>query len=242
MKFSILTLFPEFFECLRNYSIISRAISEEKIEIDTVNIRDFAINKHGQVDDYSYGGGPGMLMMPGPIVEAIESVKNDDKYVIYLSAQGKPLNQKKLIELSKKKSIVLLNGHYEGIDNRVVENYIDEEISIGDFVLTGGEIGSLILIDGITRLLPGVLSSKASYTEESHYNGLLEYPQYTRPSTFRGLSVPEVLLSGDHEKIRQYRICQSLKKTLEQRPDLLEKANLSDEELNILKTLRDERR
>ncbi|RVU55289.1 tRNA (guanosine(37)-N1)-methyltransferase TrmD [Anaerosphaera multitolerans] len=241
MKFSILTLFPEFFNCLIDYSIVGRAIKESIIELETVNIREFSENKHGQVDDYPYGGGPGMVMQVGPIYRSIESVRNDNSKVIYLSPKGKVLNQKKLIELSRENHLILLNGHYEGIDNRVVENYIDEEISIGDYVLTGAEIPSMVLIDGITRLIPGVLSSEESYSIESHYSGLLEYPQYTRPQRFNGLEVPEILLSGNHEKIRQYRIFQSIKLTLENRPDLIDKSKLTDIEKEYLKYLESER-
>ncbi|MBP2025177.1 tRNA (guanosine(37)-N1)-methyltransferase TrmD [Peptoniphilus stercorisuis] len=237
MKFSILTLFPEFFDSLNDYSIIGRAIKEEKIKIESVNIRDFSENKHGQVDDYSYGGGPGMVMQPGPIYRAIKSVKQENSKVIYLSPQGKVLTQEKLNELSRLEHIVLLNGHYEGIDNRIVENYVDEELSLGDFVLTGGEIASMTLIDGVTRLLPGVLSSKESYESESHYNGLLEYPQYTRPQNFNDFEVPEVLLSGNHKKIQQYRVYQSIKVTLEKRPDLINRSKLSDLELKYLKDI-----
>lgn len=237
MKFSILTLFPEFFDSLNDYSIIGRAIKEEKIKIESVNIRDFSENKHGQVDDYSYGGGPGMVMQPGPIYRAIKSVKQENSKVIYLSPQGKVLTQEKLNELSRLEHIVLLNGHYEGIDNRIVENYVDEELSLGDFVLTGGEIASMTLIDGVTRLLPGVLSSKESYESESHYNGLLEYPQYTRPQNFNDFEVPEVLLSGNHKKIQQYRVYKSIKVTLEKRPDLINRSKLSDLELKYLKDI-----
>ena len=234
MKFSILTLFPEFFECLYNYSIIGRAIEEGKIQLESINIRDFSENKHGQVDDYSYGGGPGMVMQPGPIYRSIESVKGENSKVIYLSPQGNVLTQKKLNELSKLDHIVLLNGHYEGIDNRIIENYIDEEISLGDFVLTGGEIATMALIDGVTRLLPGVLSSEESYESESHYNGILEFPQYTRPRIFNGFEVPEVLLSGDHKKIEEYRKYQAIRVTLEKRPDLIDRSKLSDLELKYL--------
>lgn len=237
MKFSLLTLFPEFFNCLDDYSIIGRAINEGKINIESINIRDFSENKHGQVDDYSYGGGPGMVMQPGPIYRAIESVKKENSKVIFLSPQGSVLTQEKLNELSKLDHIVLLNGHYEGIDNRIIENYIDEEISLGDFVLTGGEIASMALIDGVTRLLPGVLSSEESYESESHYNGLLEFPQYTRPRVFNEHVVPDILLSGDHKKIEQYRIYQAIRVTLEKRPDLIDRSKLSDLELKYLKDI-----
>lgn len=242
MKFSLLTLFPEFFEILNDYSIIGRAINEGKIQLDIVNIRDFSEDKHGHVDDYSYGGGPGMVMQPGPIYRAIENVKSENSKVIYLSPQGKVLTQQKLNELAKLDHIVLLNGHYEGIDNRIIENYIDEEISLGDFVLTGGEIASMALIDGVTRLLPGVLSSSESYESESHYNGILEFPQYTRPRIFNGFEVPEVLLSGDHKKIEQYRMYQAIKVTLEKRPDLIDRSKLSDLEIKYLNNIINEGR
>lgn len=225
MRIDILTLFPEFFQTLFNYSIIARAIDKKILEISCVNIRDFSKNKHKKVDDYPFGGGPGMVMTPEPIYEAIKSVKSMDSKVIYLSPQGKTLNQEIANRLSKENNIVLLCGHYEGIDNRIVENYIDEEISIGDYVLTGGEIPAMVLIDSISRLIPGVLSSEESFIEESHYDGLLEYPQFTRPREFNGISVPDILLSGDHEKIRQWRKKQSIKVTKSKRPDLINKTN-----------------
>lgn len=225
MKIDILTLFPEFFNNLYEYSIIGRAIDDNRVAINSTNIRDFSKDKHKKVDDYSFGGGPGMVMQPGPIYDAINHVKTDDSKTIYLSPQGKTLNQDIANSLSKEKHLILLCGHYEGIDNRVIENYIDEEISIGDYVLTGGEIPALVLIDCITRLLPGVLRNEESFMDESHYNGLLEYPQYTRPREFNGHSVPEILLSGNHEKIAQWREEQSIKTTLEKRPDLIKDNN-----------------
>lgn len=240
MKISVLTLFPEFINSLRDYSIVGRAIKENIVELEVVDIRDFAINKYLQVDDYPFGGGPGMLMQVSPIVQAIESCKSQNAKVYFLSAHGKTLNQEKLKELKNEEHIILLNGHYEGIDARVIDNYVDEEISIGDFVLTGGEIGSMVLIDGVTRLLDGSLSSEESYTDESFYNGLLEYPQYTRPRDFKGLKVPDILLSGDHEKIRKYRLKESLRITLKKRPDLLEKKELNNEEKILLKEIREE--
>lgn len=241
MKFSILTIFPEFFDGLKDYSIIARAIKNNLIEVETVNIRDFSNDKHKKVDDYPYGGGPGMLMQVEPIYRSIESVRTDKSRVIYLSPQGKRLNQSKLVELSKEDHLVLLNGHYEGIDYRIVENYVDEEISIGDFVLTGAEIASMLIVDGVSRLIPGVLSSEESYMEESFYNGLLEYPQYTRPRTFNGLSVPDILLSGDHEKIREYRKFMSLKLTYLKRPDLIDREKLSDYEKELLSKIEEGR-
>ncbi|WP_019132523.1 tRNA (guanosine(37)-N1)-methyltransferase TrmD [Peptoniphilus obesi] len=241
MKFSILTIFPEFFDGLKDYSIIARAIKNNLIEVETVNIRDFSNDKHKKVDDYPYGGGPGMLMQVEPIYRSIESVRTDKSRVIYLSPHGKRLNQAKLVELSKEDHLVLLNGHYEGIDYRIVENYVDEEISIGDFVLTGAEIASMLIVDGVSRLIPGVLSSEESYMEESFYNGFLEYPQYTRPRTFNDLSVPDILLSGDHEKIREYRKFMSLKLTYLKRPDLIDREKLSDYEKELLSKIEEGR-
>ena len=237
MKISVLTLFPEFINNIRDFSIVGRAIGEGKLDLETVDIRDFAINKYLQVDDYPYGGGPGMLMQIKPIVEAIESVKSEKSKVYYMSPLGKVLTLDKLKELKNEEHIILLNGHYEGIDNRVIENYVDEEISIGDYVLTGGELASMVIIDGVSRLIDGVLASDESFKDESHYNGLLEHPQYTRPKEFRGLEVPDILLSGDHEKIRKYRLRESIKNTLQKRPDLLKNKNLNDEEKDILKDL-----
>lgn len=221
MKIDILTLFPEFFQILKGYSIIGRAIEDSIIEIECTNIRDFSKNKHKKVDDYPFGGGPGMVMKPEPIYDAIEHVKRQGSKVIYLSPQGRVLNQEIANLLAKEDHLVLLCGHYEGIDNRIIQNYVDEEISIGDYVLTGGEIPAMVLIDNITRLIPGVLSSEESFTDESHYNGLLEHPQYTRPRDFMGISVPDILLSGDHKRIEEWRKTQAYAKTLEKRPDLL---------------------
>lgn len=237
MKISVLTLFPEFIKSLYSFSMIGRAIDDGILDLEITDIRDFAINKYLQVDDYPYGGGPGMLMQAKPIVEAIESVKTKNSKVYYMSPQGKVLTQEKLLSLSKEKHLVLVNGHYEGIDQRVIDNYIDEEISIGDYVLTGGELPSMVLIDGVTRLLDGVLAGEESFSDESHFNGLLEYPQYTRPKEFRGHSVPDILLSGDHEKIRKYRLQESIRNTLNKRPDLLDKKNLNKEEKKILNDL-----
>ncbi|NLL82449.1 MAG: tRNA (guanosine(37)-N1)-methyltransferase TrmD [Tissierellia bacterium] len=221
MIIDILTLFPEFFDNLYNYSIIGRAIDNNTVNIKSTNIRDFSKDKHKKVDDYPFGGGPGMVMMPGPIYDAINHVKTKDSKIIYLSPQGKPLNQNIANSLAKEKHLVLLCGHYEGIDNRIIENYIDMEISIGDYVLTGGEIPALVLIDCITRLLPNVLSSEESFMDESHYGGLLEYPQYTRPREFNGHSVPDVLLSGNHKEIANWREKESIRVTFEKRPDLI---------------------
>ncbi len=238
MRIDVLTLFPEFFEVLKNWSIIGRALQQGIFSLNTVNIRDFSKDKHKRVDDYPFGGGPGMVMKPEPIYDAISSVKTDKSLTIFLSPQGKVLNQELANRLSKESHLILLCGHYEGVDNRIIENYIDMEVSIGDYVLTGGEIPAMVLIDSVVRLLPGTLSSEESYMEESHYDGLLEYPQYTRPRVFNGLPVPEILLSGDHEKIREWRKYQALKNTFLKRPDLLEKRKLSKSEMEMLERIK----
>ncbi|MBU5426512.1 tRNA (guanosine(37)-N1)-methyltransferase TrmD [Tissierella pigra] len=238
MKIDILTLFPEFFSPLLNWSIIGRAYEENKVEINSINIRDFSQNKHKKVDDYPFGGGSGMVMKPEPIFDAINSVKKQNSRIIYLSPQGQKFNQKLANELSKEEHLILLCGHYEGIDNRIIDNYVDEEISIGDFVLTGGEIPAMIIVDAVVRLLPGVLRCDESYIEESHYKGLLEYPQYTRPREFNGHFVPEILLSGNHQKIEQWRKEESIKSTFIKRPDLLDKKALTEEEKVILSKLK----
>ena len=221
MKIDILTLFPEMFVPLRE-SIIGRAVENGRIEINLVNIRDFSADKHKKCDDYPYGGGAGMVMMPQPIAAAIASV--DEKHEarrIYLSPKGRTFSQKMLGRLSSYGHIVLLCGHYEGVDQRVLDLYIDEEISLGDFVLTGGELPAMVVADCLARFQGGVLS-EGSLVDESFTNGLLEYPQYTRPQVFEGLSVPEVRVSGDHGKVDAWRREQAEKLTKELRPDLLE--------------------
>ncbi|MSS43894.1 tRNA (guanosine(37)-N1)-methyltransferase TrmD [Anaerosalibacter bizertensis] len=235
MKIDILTLFPEIFHTIFNWSIIGRAVEKELVRLNCINIRDFSEDKHKRVDDYPFGGGPGMVMKPEPIAKAIESVKESESKVIYLSPKGKVYNQKMANKLAREKHLILLSGHYEGIDNRIVEHYIDEEISIGDYVLTGGEIPSLVLLDSIIRLIPGVLGSEDSFIEDSHYNGLLEHPQYTRPRDFNGYMVPSVLLSGNHKEIEKWRLYESLKITYLNRRDLLKKKDLTDEEKDMLK-------
>lgn len=239
MKIDVLTLFPEMFNSL-NHSIIGRAIDSELISINCINIRDFSQDKHNRVDDYPFGGGPGMVMKPGPIYRAIESVKGKNTRVIYLTPKGKVYNQAIANELSKEEHIILLCGHYEGIDNRIIDNHVTDLISIGDYVLTGGELASMVVIDSVARIIPGVLGKDESFVEESHYNGLLEYPQYTRPREFNELKVPEVLLSGNHKKIDDWRKYQSLKTTHLNRPDLLENKELTDEEKEILDEIKKE--
>lgn len=219
MKFDVLTLFPEMFKSL-DESIIGRAKEKGLIEINLINIRDFSKNKHKKVDDTPYGGGAGMVMMPDVVYDAYSSVKDDKAKVIYLSPQGKVLNQDKVKELSKGNHLILLCGHYEGIDQRVLDEIVDEEISIGDYVLTGGELPAMVLIDSVSRYVQGVLSEDST-NEESFSSNLLEYPQYTRPEEFRGKKVPEVLISGHHENIRKWREEKSLEVTKKKRPDLL---------------------
>ena len=221
MKFDILTLFPEMFEGIKQ-SIIGKAIEREIIDINIVNIRDFSKNKHKKVDDTPYGGGAGMVIRPDVVYDAYSSIKSDNTKVIYLSPKGKTLNQEKVKELANEKHIILLCGHYEGIDQRVLDEIVDEEISIGDYVLTGGEIPAMVLIDSVSRYVDGVIT-KESVEEESFSNGLLEYPQYTRPEIFLDKKVPEVLLSGHHENIRKWREQKSLEITRHNRPDLLKK-------------------
>ena len=219
MKFDVLTLFPEMFELL-NQSIIGKAIEKDLIDIKLINIRDFSKDKHKKVDDTPYGGGAGMIMKPDVVYDAYQSVKDENAKVIYMSPQGKPLNQKKVEELSKENHLIILCGHYEGIDQRVLDKIVDEEISIGDYVLTGGEIPAMVLIDSVSRYVKGVLKED-SVKEESFSNGLLEYPQYTRPEIFEGMKVPEVLLSGHHENIEKWRKEKSLEITRKKRPDIL---------------------
>ncbi|HHV38089.1 MAG TPA: tRNA (guanosine(37)-N1)-methyltransferase TrmD [Tepidimicrobium sp.] len=240
MRIDVLTLFPELFSAFEQWSIISRAIEKDIFSLNTINIRDFSRDKHRRVDDYPFGGGPGMVMKPEPIYEAISNVKTEDSIVIYLSPQGKPYNQQIAKALSKEKHLVFLCGHYEGIDSRIVDNFIDMEISIGDYVLTGGEIPALVLIESIIRLLPGALGSKESYIDESHYDGILEHNQYTRPRSFRGLDVPEVLLSGHHSKIAKWRKYSALKNTYIKRPDLLNGIQLTEEEISMLQQIKKE--
>ena len=221
MKFDVLTLFPEMFEGI-NRSIIGKAIEKNLIEINLVNIRDFSKDKHKKVDDTPYGGGAGMVMRPDVVYDAYKSLKNNNAKVIYLSPKGKTLNQEKVKELSKENQIILLCGHYEGIDQRVLDEIVDEEISIGDYVLTGGEIPAMVLVDSVSRYIEGVIT-RESVEEESFSNGLLEYPQYTRPEIFLDKKVPEVLLSGHHENIKKWREEQALEITRSKRPDLLRK-------------------
>lgn len=224
MKFYVLTIFPEMIKGGLNHSILKRAEDENIIKIIPINIRDFSKNKHKKVDDYPYGGGAGMVMTSQPIFDAFLSIKseiNQKTKIIYMTPQGKVFNQKICEELSKEKDLVFLCGHYEGIDERVIEEIVTDEISLGDFILTGGELAAMTIIDAIARLVPNVLGKEESHINESFSNYLLEYPQYTRPYEFLGKKVPDVLISGHHKNVDDWRLQQSIKRTREKRPDLL---------------------
>lgn len=241
MNYHILTLFPEMVKQGLDTSIIGRAIDKELLSINAIDIRKYSMNKHKKVDDYPYGGGAGMVMQAEPVYGAYEEVKAQIGYkprVIYLTPQGKTFCQSMATELSMEKDLVFLCGHYEGIDERVLEEIVTDEISIGDYVLTGGELPAMVLIDSISRLIPGVLNNEESAMYESFSNHLLEYPQYSRPKEWHGREVPEVLLSGHHGKVEQWRLEQSMMRTLEKRSDLLEGAVFSKEELKILEKCR----
>lgn len=223
MKIDILTLFPNSFTPLTE-SIIGRAQKNDKIEINVVDIREFSLDKHKKCDDYTFGGGEGLLMTPQPLFDCIESVLDDDAFVIYLSPKGKTLNQSVVQDLATNyKHLVLICGHYEGIDQRVIDTFVDMELSIGDYILTGGELPAMVLVDAVARLLPEVLGNDQSFKNETFKDNLLEFPQYTRPSEFRGLKVPEVLLSGNHQEVEKWRKQQSEELTKKRRPDLLKK-------------------
>ncbi len=223
MKIDVLTLFPLMFEPFLKTSIIGRAIDNKKVTIEIHNFRDFSPYSNNQVDDYAFGGGPGMVLMPEPLFLAVESLKKEDSIVIMMTPQGLPYSQKKAYELSNLNHLIIICGHYEGFDERI-RTLVDFEISIGDYILTGGEIPSMVIIDSVVRLLDGVILS-SSHLNETFNNQLLDYPVYTKPRNFRGMSVPEVLLSGHHEKIRKWREQKAYEKTLKRRPDLLKKGD-----------------
>ena len=222
IEFDILTLFPEMVEGFSSSSMLARAQSNDIIKIKAHNIRDWAEDKHKTTDDIPYGGGAGMVMSPGPIFNAIESLKRKDSKVIYMAPDGVPMTTAKAQELAKESHIIILSGHYEGVDQRVRDELIDEEISIGDFVLTNGTLPAIIVVDAVSRFVPGFLGDEKSLTEETFMNNLLAFPQYTRPANFRNLCVPEVLLSGDHKAIEKWRKNQQIIKTTDMRPDILE--------------------
>lgn len=226
MQFDILTIFPEYFDVLK-YSLLGKAIDGGKFSVNVVNIRDYSKDKHKKTDDTPYGGGAGMVMTPDPIVSAIEATDpNHNALRIYMSPRGKTLNQGMVERLAGKDRILLLCGDYEGIDERAIELCIDEEVSIGDYVLTGGELPALVLLNSVSRYIDGVLGSEESTSEESFSDGLLEYPQYTRPETYRGLRVPDVLTRGNHKEIEQWRKEKSVEITMNRRPDLMEKVDI----------------
>ncbi len=238
MNFDVLTLFPEMFDGIK-HSILERAQENNLININLVNIRDFSENKHKKVDDTPYGGGAGMVIKPDVVNKAYESVCKPNSRVIYMSPQGKNLNQKMVERLSKEENLIILCGHYEGIDQRILDKIVDEEVSIGDYVLTGGELPAMVLIDSVSRYVEGVLK-KDSIKEESFSNGLLEYPQYTRPEVFENVKVPDVLLSGHHENIEKWRKKQAIFATCIKRPDLLKNYNFTDQEKEILEKIKNE--
>ncbi len=240
MRIDIITLFPEMCEAVMSESIIGRARKAGAVEINCHQLRDFAFDKHRRVDDTPYGGGMGMLMLAEPIALCFEDIcKQVGKrpHFIYMSPQGKTLTQSRIKELAQLDNVCLLCGHYEGVDERLLEEFVDEEISIGDYVLTGGELPALVLADSLARMIPGVLSDDECFEQESHYNGLLEYPQYTRPSVWRGREVPAVLMSGHHKNVEAFRREQSVIRTAKKRPELIEKAELTEKERILVKEL-----
>ena len=244
MRIDILTLFPQMFQSPFGFGIFKRAIDNKLVKINIQNVRDCTHNKHHTVDDYAYGGGVGMVLKPEPIFEAVESIKENIEEgvnmlpIILLTPQGRPFSQQIAHELSKYGHIILICGRYEGVDERVRQHLVTDEISIGDYVLSGGEIAAMVVIDVVVRLLPGVLGSEASPLDDSHTTGLLEYPQYTRPAEYKGWSVPQVLLSGNHAQIANWRHEQAIRRTLERRPDLLDRADLSLEDRRLIDRLK----
>jgi tRNA (guanine37-N1)-methyltransferase len=238
MRIDLLTLFPEFFDSPLNQSMLRRAQAMGKVSFRVLNLRDYAHDRHKVADDRPFGGGPGMVMKPEPLVTAIRRVREEDPdvRVIFLAPAGRLFDQEMAVELAQATSLLLICGHYEGVDERI-RSFIDAEISIGDFILTGGEIPALVVVDAVTRLIPGVLGNDAATEDESFQTGLLEYPHYTRPRDFEGLTVPEILLSGDHARIARWRRQQALRRTRLLRPDLLAKAPLSSEDQEFLATL-----
>ena len=238
MRIDILTLFPEMCERVLDESVIGRARKAGYIDVRTRNIRDYTLDKHGRTDDYPYGGGKGMIMTCQPIDDCFASLAEELKekpYFVYMSPCGKTLTQETVKRLAEQKNIAILCGHYEGVDQRVIDKLVDEEISVGDYVLTGGELPALVLADAVCRLIPGVLDEEICFTDESHFSGLLEYPQYTRPPVYKGSEVPKVLLSGDHAAVDAWRKKESLKRTEEKRPDMYEKYELTEDDRRLLK-------
>ena len=246
MQIDILTLFPQMFQSLVSSGMIQRAIDRELVRVNIHNIRDYTHDKHHTVDDYPYGGGAGMVLKPEPIFEAVEALQSDlppkkgmgEGPIILLTPQGRLFSQLIALELSKHGHLILICGHYEGVDERVREHLVTDEISIGDYVLSGGELAAMVVVDAVVRLLPGVLGSEASPLDDSHTTGMLEYPQYTRPKVYRDWLVPEVLLSGNHAQIAKWRREQAIMRTLKRRPELLDKANLRLKEEQLVERLK----
>jgi tRNA (guanine37-N1)-methyltransferase len=239
MHIDVLTLFPEVFPGVFELGIMKRAIDKKLVSIGVHNIRDYTHDKHHTTDDYPYGGGAGMVLKPEPIFEAVEYIdKKEGTPIILLSPQGRLFTQDVARELAEHRQLILICGHYEGVDERVREHLASDEISIGDYVLSGGELAAMVVMESVFRLVPGVLGSEESPLDDSHVGGLLEYPQYTRPPEYRGWAVPEVLLSGNHAQIKSWRRQQAIRRTLEQRPELLNKAELSSEEERLVERLR----
>lgn len=237
MHIDILTLFPEMFTSVLNTSILKKAQENEKFTYNLVDFRKYSTNKHHKVDDYPYGGGAGMVLTPQPVFDAVDSlteVSHGKPRIILMCPQGEPYTQEKAEELAQEEQLIFICGHYEGYDERIREQLVTDEISIGDYVLTGGELGAMVVIDSLVRLLPNVLGNDESATEDSFSTGLLEHPHYTRPADYRGMTVPNVLLSGHHEKIKEWRKKESLRRTYERRPDLLKSYNLSESERAFL--------
>lgn len=241
-QFFVLTLFPEMIQQTLSHSIMGRAQKEGHISVEAINIRDYTLNKQKHVDDYPYGGGAGMVMQAQPIYDAYQSIaeKAQGARVVYMTPQGRPFTQRIAEELSQEENLVFLCGHYEGIDERIIEEIVTDEISLGDFVLTGGELAAITIIDAVSRLVPGVLGKEDSFADESFSDGLLEYPQYTRPPVFHGKEVPEILLSGHHANIAKWRREQSLIRTVKKRPDLLETAELTAKERQFVERMQEE--
>jgi tRNA (guanine37-N1)-methyltransferase len=240
MQIDILTLFPEMIESVFNTSILKKAQEKDKFQYNLINFRDYTENKHNKVDDYPYGGGAGMVLAPQPIFDAVETItkqKDTTPRIVLMCPQGERYTQKKAEELAKEEHLIIICGHYEGYDERIREHLISDEISIGDYVLTGGELGAMVVVDSVVRLLPDVLGNEESAPLDSFSTGLLEHPHYTRPADFRGMKVPEVLTSGDHAKIETWRRQQSLKRTNERRKDLLENYSLTEEDKQFLNKL-----
>lgn len=242
MKIEVLTLFPEIIKSFSKISIVGRAVEKGIVNIDSVNIRDFTLDKHRRVDDYPFGGGAGMLMQVEPIFRTLENIGTQGKKILYLSPKGNLLDKEKVVQLSKEENLVLLCGHYEGIDQRAIDYWNMEEISIGDYILTGGEPAAMVLMDSVIRLLPAALGHEASAMDESIYSGLLEHPQYTKPREFRGMQVPEVLWGGNHKAVHLWQFEEALKTTKERRPDLFKKflennLKLSKDEKKIMEKI-----